>query len=94
MAAKHPNKHIREAIGYALQQGWTFHKSNGRAHAFGRLYCPFPAGCQFSVYSTPRDPEEHARWIRRQVDRCPHHPPAADHDEPDDDQIPNPEEQE
>ena len=70
MAAKHPNKHIRAAIQYALDHGWTFIKTGGRAHAFGRLRCPAAGGCQFSVYGTPRTPEEHARRIRRMVDNC------------------------
>jgi hypothetical protein len=69
MAAKHSNKHIREAIRYALQHGWTFKVSSG--HAFGRLYCPNHCQCQFSVWSTPTTPEKQARWIRRRVDRCP-----------------------
>lgn len=45
--ADHPKKHIREAIRYAEEHGW-------------------------SVMSTPRNPEAHARDIRRDVDRCPH----------------------
>jgi hypothetical protein len=74
MDVRHPNKHIHEAICYALDRGWTFRKSAPRAHAFGRLYCPanVGGGCQISVYSTPRSPENHARHIRREVDRCPH----------------------
>jgi len=36
----HPNKHIREAIDYALANGWRLVKSGPRAHAWGRLYCP------------------------------------------------------
>ena len=70
----HPNKHIREAVDYALEHGWTLRKAGPRGHAWGRLYCPQGdrGGCQFSVFSTPRDPEAHARWLRRQVERCPH----------------------
>lgn len=29
-------------------------------------------GCIISVYSTPRVPENHARYIRHRVDGCPH----------------------
>jgi len=70
----HPNKHIREAVDYALEHGWTLRKAGARAHAWGRLFCPRRdrEGCQFSIFSTPRDAEAHARWIRRQVDLCPH----------------------
>jgi hypothetical protein len=70
--AKHPNKHIREAIEYAENHGWRFVKSAPRAHSFGKLYCPQPGGCIEFVRSTPRNPEAHARDLRRAVDRCPH----------------------
>lgn len=69
MAAKHPNKHIRAAIRDALDHGWTLKISGG--HAFGRLLCPNRCHCQFSVWSTPSNPEKHARWIQRQIARCP-----------------------
>ncbi len=51
----HPNKHIREAVQYALAHGWTLRKAGPRAHAWGRLYCPRydREGCQHAVYSTP-----------------------------------------
>jgi hypothetical protein len=70
----HPNKHIREAVDYALVKGWRLVKSGPRAHAWGRLYCPAKVrgGCIVSVYGTPRVPENHARSVRRLVDACPH----------------------
>ena len=70
----HPNKHIREAIEYAEQRGWTFQKAGARAHSFGALFCRLRTrdGCIVQVFSTPRNPENHAKWIRRQVDRCQH----------------------
>jgi hypothetical protein len=36
----HPNKHIRQAIRYAEDHGWTFVKAGPRAHRYGTLYCP------------------------------------------------------
>jgi len=71
----HPNKHIRAAIDYALEHGWRLRKSGARAHAWGLLFCPHGArgGCQQTVMSTPRVPENHAATIRRSVDNCPHH---------------------
>ncbi|MEM9703991.1 MAG: hypothetical protein AAF907_16245 [Planctomycetota bacterium] len=71
---KHPNKHIREAIEYALDRGWRLEKSGKSAHNWGMLLCPFNArgGCRVAVHSTPRVPENHADQIRRAVDRCPH----------------------
>jgi hypothetical protein len=70
----HPNKHIRAAVEYAISKGWRLVKSGPRAHAWGRLLCPRKArnGCIISVYGTPRVPENHARYIRRLIDDCPH----------------------
>jgi hypothetical protein len=66
----HPNKHIREALKYAEEHGWRFTKSRG--HAFGRIRCDFGhRECQMSIWSTPRNPERHARAIRKKVDDCP-----------------------
>jgi hypothetical protein len=71
---RHPNKHIREAIEYAIGRGWRLKKASGMAHEWGRLFCPHGErdGCMQGVYSTPRSAENHAKRIRRAVDRCPH----------------------
>ena len=68
--AKHPNKHIREAIRYGESRGWTFTKASARAHIWGTLLCPHHAreGCRIRVMSTPRNAEKHAREIIRDVD--------------------------
>ncbi len=43
----------------------------GSAHAWGIMRCP--GDCpQVSIFSTPRVPENHAKTLRRAVDRCPH----------------------
>lgn len=70
----HPNKHIREAVNYALEHGWRLLKAGPRAHVWGTLLCPFRGreGCRQQVFSTPRVPENHAARIRRVVDHCPH----------------------
>lgn len=72
--AEHPNKHIREAIRFAEQHGWRFEKANARAHISGTVYCAEASrtGCKFRVYSTPRDPVEHARKLKREVENCSH----------------------
>jgi hypothetical protein len=72
--ADHQNKHIREAVRYAEQKGWSLVKAGPRAHIWGTLYCPHSGrdGCRIRVMSTPRNPETHARDIRRDVVRCPH----------------------
>ena len=52
--AGHPNKHIREALSKAAEQGWTIRKSGPRAHAWGVIFCSFGhretgnAGWQFT----------------------------------------------
>jgi hypothetical protein len=68
----HPNKEIEAAVAYAESLGWRWRKAHG--HAWGRLLCPKNDrdGCQLSVWSTPKNPQNHARAIRRAVDRCAH----------------------
>jgi hypothetical protein len=70
--SRHPDKHIENAIRYAESLGWRVVMSDG--HAFCRILCPLetPDGHIVSVWSTPRVPEDHARHIRRKVDRCDH----------------------
>lgn len=71
---RHPNKHIQEAIEYALSKGWLWIAPGKSAHCFCRLRCGSPEGehkdHQMSVYSTPKSEENHAKQIRRTVDRC------------------------
>jgi len=69
---RHPNKDIDAALDYARQNGWTVVKSKGgSAHAWGVMRCA--GDCpQVSIFSTPRVPQNHARALRRAVDRCPH----------------------
>jgi len=72
MAKEHPNKHIREAIKYAINRGWRLTESTG--HVWGQLWCRAMSrdGCIIRVFSTPRNPENHAKHIRRRIDQCPH----------------------
>jgi hypothetical protein len=70
--ADHPNKHIRQALKYAESKGWIVKKAGPRAHAWGIIHCEHGhGGCRMSIWSTPRVPENHAKAIRRKVDRCP-----------------------
>jgi hypothetical protein len=71
MAKRHPDKHIREALKTIDALGWTV--VEGRGHAFAVIRCPHEhGGCQKSVWSTPRNPEAHARDLLRFVESCPH----------------------
>lgn len=69
---RHPNKHIERAVRYAESLGWRVELSNG--HAWGHLLCPQNSreGCMIGVWSTPRNPESHARDLARDVDLCAH----------------------
>lgn len=68
---KHPNKHIREAIEYAIENGWDVVESGKSSHAFCRLRCIVGhTEHQMSVWSTPRNPENHAKQIIRNVNQC------------------------
>ena len=69
---RHPNKDIERAIATAEGQDWIYKTSNG--HPWGRLLCPFADrnGCIISVWSTPKNPPNHARQIVAALSRCPH----------------------
>ena len=68
---------IEKNVTYSIEiNGQFFLIKNvpARAHIWGTLLCPRHTreGCRVRVMSTPRNPEGHARDIRRYVDRCPH----------------------
>jgi len=75
---KHPQKEIESALKYAESKRWRVEKSKGKsAHAWGRIYCPTrlkPCSggerCITSVWSTPKSPTNHAKQLKRLVDRC------------------------
>lgn len=69
---KHPKKELEAAVEYAEQKGWTVHP--GKRHAKFKLLCPRHdrEGCKVSVWSTPSDVDDHAKDVRRAIDRCPH----------------------
>ena len=71
---RHPNKEIEKAVVYAESYGWRFKKSGNSAHAWGKLLCVKDdrEGCKMSIWSTPKNPEAHAKQIERKVRQCPH----------------------
>jgi hypothetical protein len=71
---KHPKKDIEDAIQYALVLGWRYKQAGNSSHAWGRLLCCLadPRGCSISIWSSPRDPVNHAKQIKRKVMSCPH----------------------
>jgi len=75
MRRRHPNKEIEAALQLAESHGWRV--VPGGSHAWGRIYCPAASAdcrcgafCITSVWSTPRNPDTHARFLNRVVTRC------------------------
>lgn len=72
---RHPKPDVEAALRYAETNGWKV--TVGGSHAWGRMACPFNAAdcrrgkfCLTSIWSTPRNPGNHARQLRRVVDNC------------------------
>lgn len=75
---KHPNKEIEEALKYAEKKHWRIENSKG--HPFAQMYCPNVGckekcesngkWCRVGIWSTPRNPANHARDLKKIVDRC------------------------
>ena len=65
---------VKESQEYAASEGWRVMKAGPRAHIWGTIYCheSSRAGCRFHIYSAPRNPQNHARAVRRAVDACCH----------------------
>jgi len=75
--SKHPNKDIEIALQYAEAYGWMILKATGSAHCWGFMRCPENnkscwngMHCQTSIWSTPKSPGNHAKAIKRFVDKC------------------------
>lgn len=71
----HPNKEVESALQYAESKGWRVEVGGG--HAWGRMYCPDNSKdcrcgefCITSIWSTPKNPVNHAKQLRRVVDNC------------------------
>ena len=79
--SRHPSKEVEEAVQHAEARGWTVRM---QGH-WGRMYCAKADrdGCQFGVNGTPRNAGDHAKQIRRAVERCPH----ADEGEAEDEDV-------
>jgi hypothetical protein len=71
----HPKKEVEEAIRHAETNGWRVEA--GGSHAWGRMYCPYNDVeyrrgdfCIVSIGSTPKNPGNFARQLKRVVDNC------------------------
>lgn len=72
---RHPNKDIEYALRYAEHQGWRMQP--GGSHTWGKMFCPHNSmqcccgdHCITCIWSTPRNPREHAERLLRVVDNC------------------------
>lgn len=72
---KHSNKEINKVVQHAIKSGWTLEAANG--HAWGILRCPKNKAdcrcglfCQISVWSTPKNPGNFAKQLKKRVDGC------------------------
>ena len=72
---KHPKKSIECAIQFAESQNWRIQV--GGSHAWGKMYCPFNQKscrcgefCITSIWSTPKNHENHANALMRVVEKC------------------------
>jgi len=75
----HADKDIEEALQEIEGNGWRVEKSKGKsAHAWGRMYCPNKdtpcvsdkRWCIQSIWSTPKSAINHAKTLKRLVNRC------------------------
>ena len=75
---KHPHKGIEGVLNHAEANGWQV--VLGGSHARGKMYCPYNDDecrcglhCITSIWSTPKNPENFAKQLRRVVDGCTTH---------------------
>lgn len=75
---KHSKKEVEEALKHAELQGWTIETGGG--HCWGKIYCPYNDAecrcgefCITSVWSTPKNPGNHADQLYRVVKNCSTH---------------------
>lgn len=60
----HPRKQVLDALDDAAAAGLKIIPAAPRAHRWGRVECP-SCGEHLSVWSTPRNADDHAKDIRR-----------------------------
>jgi len=75
--SRHPKKEVEAAVVYAEAHGWSV-TTTRQGHRWGVAVCPGDCAPPMSIWSTPRNPGNHARQIIRNVDRCPHEPEKGD----------------
>lgn len=75
--ARHPKPDVERVLRTAEAAGRTVTPTSA-GHRWGVAACP--SDCQpISIWSTPKNPGNHAKDITRRVERCPH--PRIDEEE-------------
>jgi hypothetical protein len=72
---RHAKPAIEEALRFAEARGWRVEE--GGSHAWGQMYCPYNSRecrcgmhCISSIWSTPKNPGNHAKRLMRAVENC------------------------
>lgn len=70
---RHSKKEVEAALIEAENQGWLV-LATSSGHRWGVLKCAQADrnGCQVSIWSTPKNSGNHAKQIRRFINRCEH----------------------
>ncbi|WP_271196523.1 hypothetical protein [Pseudomonas turukhanskensis] len=74
----HSKKDVEQALSYVEPHGWRVVEGGG--HCWGKMYCPYNDRdcrcgefCISSIWSTPKNPGNFAKAIRRVVSNCTTH---------------------
>jgi hypothetical protein len=83
--SEHSKKEVEAALRHAEENNWRVEESKGKGHAWGQMYCPYKDDecrcgtfCRASIWSTPKNPGDHAKHIRKVVDNCSTHKKRLD----------------
>lgn len=75
MRKRHTSKEIEAVLQQPEGLGWIV--GEGKGHTWGLLRCPANSKecrcgqfCQMSVWSTPKNPERHARKLQQKARAC------------------------
>lgn len=65
---RHPEKDVERALRHGEDHGWSVTTPYGH---WGISWCRAHV-CFVNVWSSPKNPTNHAKQIRRKVDQCSH----------------------
>jgi hypothetical protein len=70
---KHPKKDVEGALTFAEEHGWLV-RPTASGHRWGEMTCGYADldRCRVSIWSTPKNPGNHASRLRQKVRNCPH----------------------